>query len=240
MRRMLGRIAIAVLLVHAVYWLPGLPPNPLPTVAQVRGQSFAPIPASGLIMSSGASVTAVNSAAETSMFQYITPASLFASSSSVGAIGSPLYTGASSTGLSTSSLWTVPAPLHLRAVGNIAGAAGTSVNIAVEFGTASLVMANNIVGAITSAAGSVGAPYYLDVWISNIASGTATPNAVNNLYIVARAQYVNASGTLTTVNTSAITNVAASPATLNVKARWAAAASSSTLTFLNRIFKLGD
>lgn len=239
-RRALKRIALALLLLMAVDWAPGLPPDPLLGVAQVRGQQFAPIPASGVINYSTASITAVNSNAEVSMYQTIVPTQLFASATSVGAVGTPIYTGASASGLSTTPLWTTPAPLHFRAVGNIAGAAGTTLNLGVNFGTASVVLANNIIGAITGAAGSVGNPAYVDVWISNIASTTATPNAVNTIFMVARFQYLNASGTLTTTNTSAITNVAASPATLNVVARWGAAASSSTFTLMNRLFKLGD
>ena len=248
MRRMLGRIALALLLVTVVDWAPGIPPDPLVGVAQVRAQQFMPVPASGLIMSSGASVTAVNSASEVSMYQYTVPAALIASATSVGAVGTPIYTGASASGLSTVPLTTVPAPLHFQAEGALAGAAGTTVNLGINFGTitsgtqaagtqglATVVLNNNI-----AVANTFPTPVYVDVWIQPIATTSATPNAINTVFMVARMQFLNASGTLTTTNQATIAAInLASPTQLNVVARWAAASSNSTLTLFSRILAIG-
>lgn len=211
-----------------------------------------PIGPGGLIVNSNASVSVTNTTTETSIFQYVITPSLMATASSVGALGTPIYTGGTSTGLSSAPLYTTPAPLHFRAVGTLAGAAATTVNIGVNFGqitggtvgVATLTINNNVVGAITTPT-----PYYLDVWLSPIASTSSTPTSANllgiigqaDLFMVARAQYLNASGTLTTINSATVTSVnLASPTAINVVARWAAAASTSALTFYNRVFAVGQ
>ena len=236
MRRMLAT-ALALVLVAALAAPLGAQP-----------QSFAPVPASGVVLYSGASISAVNTASEVSMFQYVVPAALIASATSVGALGTPVYTGTTSSGLSTVPLSTVPAPLHLQMYGFLNAAAGTSVNLGINFGTigggtqaagtqgaATLTLNNNIVGAATFPL-----PVYMDVWVQPIATTTATPNAINTAMMIARFQYLNASGTLTTTNAATIAMVnIASPSQLNVVARWAAAAVSSNLSFLSRVLSIG-
>ena len=233
MRRMLA-LVLAVAIV-----LGGTPP----LMAQ---PNFFPNPIGpgGVLVDSNASVSVTNTTTETSVFQFVVTPSLIATSTSVGALGTPIYTGTSATGLSTLPLATAPAPLHLRMIGTLAGAAGTTVNLGINFGQvnggttglATLTINNNVVGAITTPT-----PIYVDVWLSPIASSTATPNATNSLFMVARSQYVNASGTMTTINSATITGINLASATaLNVVARWAAAASTSALSFYNRIFVIGQ
>lgn len=246
MRRMLRHVAVALLAVIAVDWAPGIPPLPDLSLAQAQVSTFpAPIGPGGVLWYSNASVTAVNTTTETSMAQWVVTPSLIATASSVGALGSPVYTGTSATGLSTAPLFTTPAPMHFRAIGYLSGAAGTSVNIGVNYGAASVVMANNIAAAQTGAITTNPTPYWLDVWISPIATTSATPASANSalatVYLVARATWINAGATISGANTATLANIVlASPTALNVVAKWAAASNTSNLTFLNRVFVIGQ
>lgn len=243
MMRKIARIVLCFMLATVLDWAPEIPPLPDHAVAQAQ---FAPIPASGLILYSGASITAVNTTNEVSMFQFLVPAGLIATAVSVGAVGSPIYTGTSASGLSTVPLTTTPAPIHFHAEGAIAGAAGTTVNLGINFGSltpaidlspilATLVLNNNLVSSNT-----LYTPAFMDVWLQPIATTSATPNAVNTAYFTARFSWVNASGTLTTTNAATVTNInLASPAQLNIVARWAAAATGSSLIFFSRTLAIG-
>ncbi len=240
-------LACVVLVLLALGWLHGSAP----------AQQFAPVPASGLILSNQASITAVNSSSEISLFQFLIFPGLTATATSVGAVASPIYTGGTASGLSTTSggvtptgaLSTTAAPLHFRAIGMIAGAAGTTFNIGVNLndgiappstgaGTATLSLNNiNLVSTISGP----GTPVRLDVYIQAIATGTATPNNPNNAFMSAVLRFVNASGTETVINAGAVVGINfATPTRLNVVGRWAAAASSSMFTFYNRILKIAE
>jgi len=236
MLRKLGILALALLIIA-----PGL--------AHAQPGPFfpAPIGPGGVLAYSNASVTAVNTANEVSMFQFVITPSLIATASSVGAAGTPVYTGTSATGLSTSPLFTTPTPLHLTMSGYLNGAAGTSVNLAVQVGAASLSLNNlNIVSAQSGTSAAPGSPIWVDVWLSPIATTTATPNSVNSgntMFITARAMfYGQTNATMPSINsTQAITNISLASATaLNVNARWAAASNNSSLTFLRRLLLIGQ
>jgi hypothetical protein len=237
MRRMLGRIALALIVVLLWDWSPDIPPLPGHSTAQVRAQTVFPLVGpGGTLIYSNASVTNVNNGNEISLFQYIVPAAYVATGTNVPAgAATPIFTATAT----TSSLWETPQPMHFRALGLLAGGAATTLNLGINFGgtVATIVLNNNIIGAISGP----GTPARLDVWLAPIASTTATPNAVNNFFMAARFAYVNSSGTETVVNGSTIAAVnLASPTVLNVVSRWGAAATGSMLTFFERILKLGE
>lgn len=252
----LRRIAIALLVLVALDWAPGLPPVPLHSLAQVRAQGVFPIVGpSGTLVYSNASLTAVNTANEVSMFQYLIPSAYVATASSVGNTATQVFTGGNPSGTSTTgggispvgALSNVPQPLHFRAVGNIAGVAATSISIGVNLNdgiaapsgggaTATVNVSNNLTATTLT-------PAKLDVWIVPIATGTATPNAVNNAFLMMRFAYspTTVPGSETVVNAAVVAGVNwASPTRLNVLARWSAAASGSSLTFFSRLLKIGE
>lgn len=209
-----------------------------PVLAAAQPSSFTILGPGGTLMYSTASVTAVNSTSEVSMYQYLVPVAFVATATNVGSVASQYYTGTTSTGLNTPVLFTTPMPLHFRAMGLLAGGAGTSVNLGINYGTATVTLNNNIVGAITGG----GVPARLDVYLVPVASSSATPTSSNMVtQLVAQFRYVNAAGTETVVNGTSLTQVAlASPTVLNVVARWAAASSGSALTFFNRMLRIGE
>jgi hypothetical protein len=255
MRRMLRTVALALLIALAVDWAPGMPPTPLLGVAQTRGQSVAPIPAFGTMIYSGASVTAVNTANEVSAFQYIIPAGFTASATTVGAVGSDYFVGDTATGFKAPVLWGVPQPMHLRMVGTIAAAAAANINIGINFGTAvtgapqtvaSVTLNPTIPGAITA---PPLLPTKLDLWITPLASGTATPNSPNSNNVMIYAQWSLPLGgpllgnlaTQSVLSTMTIANInMASPNVLNVVMRWGAASNANSLSWLGRILRIGE
>jgi hypothetical protein len=224
------------------------------TVAPARAQSVFPvIGPSGTMIYSDASLTAVNTASEVSIFQYLIPAAYVATASAVGNVATNIFTSGNQAGTAginpTGALWNVPQPLHFRAIGLLAGGAGTILNIGVNLndgiappstggGTATLTMNNiNIVGAIAGP----GTLARLDVYVVPFATGTASPNSTNNAFLTARFAYVNAAGTETVVNSSVIAGVNfASPTRFNVVGRWNAAGSSSMWTVFSRLLKIGE
>lgn len=240
---MLGRITLALLLLLLV------------GVGPVHAQAVFPIMGpGGTLVYSDASITAANSSSQVSMFQYLIPPAYVATASSTGAAATQIFTGGTPSGLSvtgggvtpTGALSVVPQPLHFRAVGLLAGAAGTSLAIGVNLndgiappssgaGTATVSLNNSIIGTIAGP----GTLARLDVYVVPIATGTATPNNPNNAMLTARFSYVNSSGTETVVNSTVLAGVNfASPTRMNVLARWSAAASDSTLTFFSRVLRL--
>lgn len=251
----LRRIAFALLVLLALDWAPGLPPFPMHSLAQVRAQGVFPIIGpSGTMVFSNASVTAVNTANEVSMFQYLIPSAYVATASAVGNTATQVFTGGNPSGTSTTgggispvgALSNTPQPLHFRAVGNIAGAGATSISIGVNLNdgiaapsgggaVASVNVSNNLTATTLT-------PAKLDVWIVPIATGTATPNAVNNAFLMARFAYqATTIGSEVVVNSAVVAGVNwASPTRLNVLARWSAAASGSSLTFFSRLLKIGE
>lgn len=251
----LRRIAFALLVLLALDWAPGLPPVPGLTLAQVRGQGVFPIIGpSGTMVFSNASVTAVNTANEVSMFQYLIPSAYVATASPAGNVATQVFTGGNPSGTSTTgggispvgALSNTPQPLHFRAVGLIAGATGTSLSLGVNLNdgiaapsgggaTATVNLNNNIINTLTLT------PVKLDVWVVPIATGTATPNAVNNAFLMARMSVEVSAGSESVQNSAVVAGVNfASPTRMNVLARWSAAASSSSFTFFSRLLKIGE
>jgi hypothetical protein len=224
------------------------------TAAPVGAQSVFPIVGpSGTLIYSDASVTAVNSTSEVSVFQYIIPAAYVATASAVGNVATNIFTSGNQAGTAginpTGALWNVPQPLHFRAVGLLAGGAGTFLNIGVNLndgiappstggGTATLTLNNiGVVGAIAGP----GTLARLDVYIVPFATGTASPNSTNNAFLTARFAYVNSSGTETVVNSSVIAGVNfASPTRFNVVGRWTSANSANMWTLFSRLLKVGE
>jgi hypothetical protein len=223
------------------------------TVVRARAQSVFPIVGpSGTLIYSDASLSAVNSSAEVSMFQYIIPAAYVATASAVGNVATNIFTGGNAAGTAginpTGALWNVPQPLHFRAVGMIAAGPLSTLNIGVNLndgiappssggGTATLTL-NNINFTSTQTL----TPVRLDVYIVPFATGTATPNSTNTAYMMAR---LEVPGTWASVATFSSVNVIAgvnfaSPTRMNVVARWGAASSLSSLTFFSRLLKIGE
>lgn len=239
MTRMLRLTLAFVVVALALEWAPGIPPYPLFGVAQVRAQQFPGVIApGGTIMYSGASISCVNTANECSAYQYTIPAAYLATATTVGAVSSQYYTGDTATGLRAPVLWNTPQPLHLSMAGYVAGNSGASYQVGVNLGgtAATLGMANTL----ASTQGLQ--PIQLDVYITPIASVTATQSAVNNVFIYARLTTGAAStvaATATQIHTLTGMNLA-SPAQLNVLTRWQAGATSSTITWFKRLLKVGD
>lgn len=201
-------------------------------------QTFS-VPGSPTILWNSSSQTAVNSNAEVSLFQYVIPAAYIATSTAVPG-GTTVLTYTSNATTTGSNTGYAPQPLHFRALGVLAGGAGTTVNLGINLqGTnASLTLNNNIVGAIAGP----GTLARLDVYLVPLATGTATPTSGNvTMVLMGRFAYVNAGGTETVVNSSTQVGMAtASASILNVVGRWGAAASGSSLTFFNRILRIGE
>lgn len=225
MRRLVGLLLVLALVLT-------------PVLGAAQPSSFTILGPGGTLMYSDASITAVNTSNEVSLYQYLVPAAFVATATSVGAVASQYYTGSTSTGVTTPVLFNTPAPLHLRMLGLLAGAAGTSVNLGVNFGAATVTLNNTIIGTIAGP----GTPARLDVYLIPIASSSATPTSSNmQTALTAVFRYQNSTGTETVVNSTNIATVAtASPTVLNVVGRWAAAASGSSLTFFNRMLRVGE
>jgi len=207
---------------------------------EVHAQQFPGVIApGGTMVYSGASITCANTAAECSMFQYTIPAAYIATGTTVGAVTSQYYDGRSSSGQNTPVLWRTPQPLHLSMAGLVAGALGTSYQTGVNLGgTAATIGLSNTFSSTQTGF----QPITLDVWITPIASVTATQSAVNNVFIVARLTTGLASSvaaTATQVHTLTGMNLA-SPAQLNVLNRWQAASNSSSIIWFKRVLKVGD
>ena len=141
--------------------------------ALAQPSAFTILGPGGTLLYSNASVTAVNSTSEVSLFQYVVPAAYVATQSTVGAVASQYYDARTSTGMNTPVLFGTPAPLHLRGMGLLAGGAATSVNLGVSFGAATVTLNNNIIGAIAGP----GTPARLDVYLVPIASSSATDHS---------------------------------------------------------------
>ena len=227
MRRMLG-LSLAALLVLAVS-------------APASAQVVAPIPAFGTMVYSGASITAVNTTAEVSAFQYTIPAAFTASATTVGALSSQYFTGSTSTGNNTPVLWGVPQPMHLRMLGRISSTAGAGGNLGINLGGTVATISFNP----TFVTGTTLAPHKLDVWLAPLASSTATPNSPNSFTMMLYARWeVPGSGpgaTPTVLNSTTIANVnLASPNQLNVIMRESAATNVDSMTWNSRILRIGE
>jgi len=203
-------------------------------------QTFS-VPGNPTVLWSNASITDVNSASEVSMFQYVVPAALIATSTNV----TGTVTGTNYLSNANSQAWQMnaPQPLHFRAIGTVGGGQVSTLMLGVNLGgSTATVNLNNIT---TGGLGAGLQPARLDVYVIPIATTTATPTSTNNsVFLVARFEYggmTAAGGTATVVtsNTIAALNVA-SPAQLNVVSRWQSAVSSSTLNFNNRILRIGE
>lgn len=244
------RLALALMLLAiAVDWAPGIPPYPIMGVAQVRAQPL-PVPPGGALVYSSASETCVNTSGECSMFQTTVQAAYIASFPAINTLVSQWYDGASATGFHTPVLWVTPQPLHLKMVGSMANAANDNIAVAVNFGgavgvqpqVATMYMSNTIV----TAAGF--RPVYLDVWLTPIASTTATPSGTSavgqiNFNMVARLEFGNAVGgaTPTIISSQTLSSSNLGSATqINVLGRWGAASNASSLIWYRRILKLGE
>ena len=254
MRRMLGRVLLITLVALAFDWAPSIPPDPLLGVAQVRGQTFPlPIAPGGAIVYSNASESCVNTASECQMFQWIVPAGYTATATSIGALVSPWLDGRTASGLNLPVIANSPQPLHLRMLGSLNNAAGDGIAIGVNFGgnvgsglqVATLYLSNTIVTANNGAGAE--RPVRLDVWLSPIASSTATPSGSStvgqmNLFMVARVEFANGiTATPTIISSQSIASAnLASPTQLNVLVRWGAASNASSVRFYNRLLKFGE
>ena len=175
----------------------------------------------------------------------------------------PLYSvsipgayAATAPAINTTTLWSTTAPLHLKMLGTVNTGAGNPVlSVGVNFGgsNATLALLNSAV-----LPGHMGIlPMQIDVWLSPIASYSATNMANNNLTVFVKARFMHqASATVvnpdngrglgggaTQVEYNAtvlgITRLA-SPVTLNVLARWTAASGLNSMAIYQRILKQGN
>ncbi len=235
MRRMLA-LALAVLLV-------------LPAAASA--QTVIPILGPGGVLAySNASMTAVNTIADITLFSYQIPAGLIATGTTAGAtvpiLGTTMTAGA---------LMATPVPLHLRMIGDITTNQGVSgpgtFNLGIGLGasTATITLAS----AVAPLPNLVQRAAQIDVWISPIATTTATPNTPNSgntVYLSARLRFDNTQsngGTVanvaseTIINGNVIGTISTQTApTFTVIWKWSSASQTNNVTFRNRIFKVGD
>lgn len=248
MRRICGRLVLCLALITAFDWS-DLPPLLDHTVAQVRAQQFAPVPAFGTIMSSNASISAVNSTAEFSAYQFTISPGYLATGTTVGATASPYYTGGTASTMNTPVLQQAPQPLHLRMLGTIQSGAATGFNIGVNLGgTQATVSLNPTVIAATNA----DTPIRLDVWLVPLAALNATaaaPNTSNtySFWLAARLEVplgggaIGGSATQTIINIATLSSVnTASPNQLNVLMRWGTAAAGTGATWRSRLLRIGE
>src|SRR5580765_7158206 len=203
-------------------------------------QTF-PAPGSPTILWSSSSQTVVNSNQEVSLFQYNIPAALIATTTAVPA-GTLVPTYTSNATTTGNNAGYAPQPLHFRALGLVAGAAGTGFNIGVSLGgTTATINLNNSIPVAISGPGTLAR---LDVYVVPVATGTATPTSGNiTMQLVARISYQGngTAGSETVVNgVTSASMTTASITTLNIVGRWAAAASGSSLSFFNRILRIGE
>ena len=253
MRRTLGRIALALLLVMALDWAPGIPPDPFHGVAQVRGQVTIPIAApNGTLVFSDASFSVANTAASIKIFKYIVSAGFIATSTAVPSTGA-------GTEIYTEARTNVPIavarqPLKLMMIGNLRTAQGTGAagtfDIGVSFGgtAASFALAN----AAALPGSCIDQPVTLEVWISPIATSTATPTTANrSVYVAGRFLAPGVSGqlcatsgsvaTMTTLNGAVLgTTNLSSPTQLNIEWKFSSGSSTNVVDWMNRILTIGN
>jgi len=158
--------------------------------------------------------------------------------------------------INTTTLWSTTAPLQLKMLGTINTSAGNPVlSVGVNFGgsSATLALLNNVL----MPGNMANLPLALEVWLSPIASFSATNITGNNatVFLTARlrhqatgtiinpdsGRYSTPGATQVTFNASVLgTTRLASPVTLNVFARWQTANGLNAIAIYQRILKIGN
>jgi len=197
--RRFRQIAALLLTLLLLDWAPGLPPIPLLSVAQVRAQNTTPslfglVGPAGMIWYSAASQVVSNTTAQTALISVVIPGSMFSTSAAANVQSTNLGPANAST------------PLHLRMLGLISTTSSPGVvNLGVNFGfgttTASAFGPATVTLLNAQAPGLSQSfqPITIDVWLSPIATGTATnatPNIVNTVFMTTRVELQVAPGSV--------------------------------------------
>ena len=158
--------------------------------------------------------------------------------------------------INTTTLWSTSAPLHLKMLGTVNTSAGNPVlSVGVNFGGSGATL--TLLNSVLMPGNMANLPLQLDVWLSPIASFSATNITGNNVtvFLTARlthqatgtiinpdsGRYSTPGATQVTFNASVLgTTRLASPVALNVLARWTVANGLNSIAIYQRILKQGN
>lgn len=248
--RTLRLVALALAVALVWDWSPAVPPFPEVASAQAQIPIAAP---NGTIVYSQASFTTAQATTPIKVFKYIVPAGFIATSTAVPSTGF-------GTEIYTESRTNVPIavarqPLKLTMLGNLRTAQGQGApgtfDLGVSFGGTAATMA--LANAAILPPSCVNQPITVEVWISPIATSTATPTSGNSsVYVAGRVTLPGVAlagsaclGGLTatagTVNNAVLgTTNLSSPTLLNVEWKWSSASATNVVDWFHRSLKIGD
>lgn len=213
-------------------------------VAPAAAQTAYGIPNQGILQYTTASVAVVNTTSSAALWSSTIPGAYTATAPNTNSVYSPSFV-------------TTPVPLHLTLQGQLSTNAGCSacvgtVNLGVNYGGGVTGVASvALVNAVTLPSALTSVPWTLDVWVSPVATGTATSSpGAGACYVYLSSELRIATGTASSGVVSPMYFAShvcgtsggaflASAEQLNVLMNWASASATNSWNLYRGTLQLG-